>query len=566
MNLSSFENDDLVFKQICEALYAGKNFRVEAGAGSGKTFSLKKVIDWIGGNKINELKKSGKKVICITYTNAAVNEIKSRIGNSMVVMPTTIHSFAWISIKNFQKALLDISNEKGWIKETNIKEINSVQYTIGVRSIENGTFFLGHDDVIELFVELMSFSKFRKLLSDKNAIILVDEYQDTNKKIIKSFLDFYINKGIGPQFGFFGDSWQTIYNFGIGDGLLDNKNIVEIKKSVNFRSSRAVVDVLNKLRPNLPQQALETADSGVACVIDCNDFSGNRVLKGVFKDDLPSEELHLRIDSLIKKIKSKYNCKDESIKILMLTHRVLAKQQGFDRIFAILNNEYKNRTDDVLNFIYEIVEPVFTSLESNDITKLFDVLKSNKIIVESKSDKRKWQKLKTLLQTARKKRCIDVLQVIIDSKIINIPDKILNHYNCYFSDKKYEYAPGYTVNEYLNIDYSEFLLACASYSDNSIYSTEHGAKGLEYDNVIFVVGGGWNLYRYDRQLPKVSMSINDCDEALIRNRNLFYVSCSRAKLRLFIMVTIPVNADFYAFLKNIVGTDLYKNYNDFINE
>ena len=250
----------------------------------------------------------------------------------------------------------------------------------------------------------------------------------------------------------------------------------------------------------------------------------------------------------------------------MLTHRVLAKQQGFDRIFAILNNEYKNRTDDVLNFIYEIVEPVFTSLESNDITKLFDVLKSNKIIVESKSDKRKWQKLKTLLQTARKKRCIDVLQVIIDSKIINIPDKILNHYNCYFSDKKYEYAPGYTVNEYLNIDYSEFLLVCASYSDNSIYSTEHGAKGLEYDNVIFVVGGGWNLYRYDRQLPKVSMSINDCDEALIRNRNLFYVSCSRAKLRLFIMVTIPVNADFYAFLKNIVGTDLYKNYNDFINE
>lgn len=84
--------------------------------------------------------------------------------------------------------------------------------------------------------------------------------------------------------------------------------------------------------------------------------------------------------------------------------------------------------------------------------------------------------------------------------------------------------------------------------------------------MIFVVGGGWNLYRYDRQLPKVSMSINDCDEALIRNRNLFYVSCSRAKLRLFIMVTIPVNADFYAFLKNIVGTDLYKNYNDFINE
>ena len=32
---------------IIETLKSGKNFRVEAGAGAGKTYSLMKVIDWL---------------------------------------------------------------------------------------------------------------------------------------------------------------------------------------------------------------------------------------------------------------------------------------------------------------------------------------------------------------------------------------------------------------------------------------------------------------------------------------------------------------------------------------
>ena len=80
---------DKVDEQIIEVLQAGHSFRVEAGAGSGKTYSLNKVIEWIQSNKWAEYSRKKQNVICITYTNAAVNVIAERLskdsGNSIDV-------------------------------------------------------------------------------------------------------------------------------------------------------------------------------------------------------------------------------------------------------------------------------------------------------------------------------------------------------------------------------------------------------------------------------------------------------------------------------------------------
>ena len=51
---------DKVDAQIIETLKTGHSFRVEAGAGSGKTYSLNRVIEWIQSNKwimYNKLRK-----------------------------------------------------------------------------------------------------------------------------------------------------------------------------------------------------------------------------------------------------------------------------------------------------------------------------------------------------------------------------------------------------------------------------------------------------------------------------------------------------------------------------
>ena len=56
---------DKVDEKIIEALRDGHSFRVEAGAGSGKTYSLNRVIEWIQENMWS--KYSRKKAKCSLY-------------------------------------------------------------------------------------------------------------------------------------------------------------------------------------------------------------------------------------------------------------------------------------------------------------------------------------------------------------------------------------------------------------------------------------------------------------------------------------------------------------------
>ena len=93
-NLAKAEADK-VDEQIIAALQNGNSFRVEAGAGSGKTYSLNKVIEWIQENKWAEYRRKKQTVICITYTNAAVDVLAERLSKDSFILPSTIHSFAW---------------------------------------------------------------------------------------------------------------------------------------------------------------------------------------------------------------------------------------------------------------------------------------------------------------------------------------------------------------------------------------------------------------------------------------------------------------------------------------
>ena len=58
MNVKYYRNAlkqaDAVDNEIIKALNEEKNFLVEAGAGSGKTYSLMKVLAWLHSNKAGE--------------------------------------------------------------------------------------------------------------------------------------------------------------------------------------------------------------------------------------------------------------------------------------------------------------------------------------------------------------------------------------------------------------------------------------------------------------------------------------------------------------------------------
>ena len=97
---------DKVDEQIIEVLKSGRSFRVEAGAGSGKTYSLNRAIEWIQANKWSDYSRKKQNVVCITYTNAAVDVIAERLAKDSFILPSTIHSFAWNAIKQYQSVLI----------------------------------------------------------------------------------------------------------------------------------------------------------------------------------------------------------------------------------------------------------------------------------------------------------------------------------------------------------------------------------------------------------------------------------------------------------------------------
>lgn len=552
--------------EILQTLQLKKNFRVEAGAGSGKTYSLNRVIMWMQNHYWNEIKAKKQKVACITYTNAGVDVIASRLKDDSFIRPMTIHSFAWELIRQFEKELKEkVCKLQLLPPDIEEKDFDKVQYELGVRYVDNRVLYLYHDDVITLFSEFMDNAKFRKMLTLQYPIILIDEYQDSLKQVINQFLKWYINKGMGPQFGFFGDAWQTIYDKS-SCGMIESKNIVVIGKESNFRSQQIIVDILNRIRPELPQITATDENDGIVKVITCNDYSGMRQT-GYYKGELPNEILEERIKELQNKLSEIYNWNDEDEHItLMITHKMLAKQQKYANLLNLLDERLKDGEDPYLKFFDEIVEPLYNALESKKLTQLFEVLNNVGYPIEYKQQKHSWNELLKLLKNARENTIKDVVDALCSRSDIQIPipPKIQKSYKIFIENPKSKYGNG-SIEDLYNISYSEVLAVLAFLKPNAEYSTDHGVKGKEYDNVLFVIGRGWNNYQFDKYLGKNILTLQGKEhDTYIRNRNLFYVCCSRPRKRLVLFITIPVEGEFLSYLQNVFGQNNICSYKEFM--
>ena len=555
---------DQIDANIIEVLQAEKSFRVEAGAGAGKTYSLHKVIEWIDKNKAASYKKGGKQVACITYTNAAADVIASRISSSFI-FPSTIHAFIWDNICNFQLPLITAVKERNLLPAGyTLDKIHRVTYDLGIRYVgEDGTLHLFHNDIVELFVWFLNQTKFRRLLADRYTIILIDEYQDSFKCITDLLLEHYIEKNCGPQFGFFGDAWQTIYSNNGACGLIQSDKLIEIKKEANFRSQKVIVDVLNRIRPNLPQRSAVNEEDGEVVVITTNDYSGARSNERYFKGELPDDVLSSYVSSVQQKLSRKGW--GEVDKTLMLTHRLLAKQQDYQKLLEALGNHLRDQDDEHYLFFRDYIEPLFAALEQKDAKRLYDVLGIVRQPIETKRQKKKWKELLDKLDVARQGTIFDVLRVAFNSRLIPIPPKMEAAFEHYLEDENTPFHET-TLKYFYNLRYSEVLHAIEFFKDDSLYSTDHGVKGEEYDNVLFVMGRGWNLYKFEDILWKDQNNLSGKLDAYIRNRNLFYVCCSRPRKRLALLITVKIGAEFQKYLQEVFGAENVVPYNMFINQ
>ena len=98
-------------EKIKQCVNTGKSWIFDSGAGAGKTYTLIETLKYIMIKKEKQLKFNNQKIICITYTNVAADEIKQRLGKTQLVNVSTIHEYIWETISPYKKLLVDQHKE-----------------------------------------------------------------------------------------------------------------------------------------------------------------------------------------------------------------------------------------------------------------------------------------------------------------------------------------------------------------------------------------------------------------------------------------------------------------------
>jgi DNA helicase-2/ATP-dependent DNA helicase PcrA len=555
-------------QQVYGCIKDGTSFRLEAGAGAGKTYSLISALRYLIDNQGPALLRRCQRIACITYTNTAKAEIESRTDRHPVIYCDTIHGFCWSMIKDLQsqlrKELPDMERWRVMLDESGGVGNSTIQYTLGYRRIDTECLSLHHDDVLTLFAALMSNRKFRILLTTRHPFLFIDEYQDMNAGFADSLKAHCLDKEGGPLIGLFGDHWQKIYRDVCGK--LEHPKLTGIGKKSNFRSVKAVVDVLNRMRSELPQEVKDPNAKGSAVVYHTNDWPGQRRSEAHWKGDLPADTAHDFLQNLREKLtKEGWTFTPDKTRILMLTHSVLAKEQGYSSLANVFpyNDSFIEKTDPHISFFVDTVEPVCRAYESKRFGEMLAALGDRTTAIQSHSDKLKWAEDMEGLLNVRKNGTIgDVVDYLRKTQRPHIPEAVEDrerHLEATRENPESEEPPQTEVlRELRKVRYEEVVALRAYLEGNTPFATKHGVKGAEFENVLVVVGRGWNLYNFNQmlELAKDPRQIPSGKwDAFERARNLFYVACSRPQKRLALLFTQELSKKAMETLANWFGED-----------
>jgi DNA helicase-2/ATP-dependent DNA helicase PcrA len=101
------------------------------------------------------------------------------------------------------------------------------------------------------------------------------------------------------------------------------------------------------------------------------------------------------------------------------------------------------------------------------------------------------------------------------------------------------------ISAFLECPASQLLGYERYVNEHSVFATQHGIKGAEFDHVLTILDdeeGSHNQYSYDKFFGLVPLSKTDQenidqgkDSVIERTRRLFYVSCSRATKNLAVV-------------------------------
>ncbi|MGE8359392.1 UvrD-helicase domain-containing protein [Pseudomonas sp.] len=539
-------------EQMYACLDGGQSFRLEAGAGAGKTYSLEKALSRLIESRGADLIRQRQQVACITYTNVAKDEIISRFQAHPAIRAETVHGFCWSLLKDFQTSLRGFLGEQEYWRER-LDPIGGIggqriHYEMGIPRISDEEVSIRHEDVLTLMIQALAFPKFRAIFVSRYPVLLIDEYQDTDEQFFGAIRARFLDQGEGPMLGLFGDHWQKIY--GEGCGLVVHDGLHPIEKNANFRSAARIVGVLNNMRPALPQMVSDPGLIGEARVFHTNLWAGIRRTGqggGHWTGDTSADAARDYFVYLKSRLRAEgWDFSPEKTKILILNHNGIAREQGYASIppiYGQYNDAWLKKEDPHIKFLTDQLEPACTAYAERKFGEMFVFLASDRPTIQRHQDKTAWSQAMELLSNLRLTGTVgDVIDYLRTISLLQLPEAVLRNEQklSEAGEEPVEDEPRRVtqLRQLRAVRYTELIALDRFIDGHTPFATKHGVKGAEFENVIVVLGRGWNKYNFVEMLEWIDAGppVDRLDK-FESNRNLFYVACSRPKVRLALLFT-----------------------------
>lgn len=584
-NNIDFQVDETLEKCILST--PRKSFFLFAGAGSGKTYSLVLLLKKIHNSIGKDLLLQGKNVAVITFTNAATDEIINRLDYSPIFHISTIHSFVWDVIKYYQADIKrlycfyieeDLKALEKKLEETEKKTTKT--YLSNVEKFEyqkerlakaqiiekfvynpNGSNpeynALKHAEVIKISAQMILENKMlQRIIAQRYPILLIDESQDTKKELIDTFFEIQRNFADIFTLGLLGDQKQRIY----ADGKENIEDSIPIGwekpvKRMNYRCAKRIIQLANNIGKDIDihaeQRPREDANDGLIRLFVIQQR------EGLNKDEIEQNVMRIMSEQTQD---AKWTTIGTEVKVLTLEHMMAARRLGFSRFFAPLYKVSKYQMTFLQGSVSEIefftkeVLPIAESIKEDGRVAL-EILKKYSPLLSGQNTEKPYELyLKCREEAIKVANLVNengtirvVVDEIIKSQLLTVPDVVRQAYMLSPSDIED------TVEEELRawVEVMDLPINMVrSYDDyvnhRSQFDTHQGVKGLEFDRVMVIIDDSEIkefLFSYDKLFGVKDLSNVDLknkengkETSIERTQRLFYVTCTRAKNSLAVVM------------------------------
>ena len=584
-NNIDFQVDETLEKCILST--PRKSFFLFAGAGSGKTYSLVLLLKKIHNSIGKDLLLQGKNIAVITFTNAATDEIINRLDYSPIFHISTIHSFVWDVIKYYQADIKrlycfyieeDLKALEKKLEETEKKTTKT--YLSNVEKFEyqkerlakaqiiekfvynpNGSNpeynALKHAEVIKISAQMILENKMlQRIIAQRYPILLIDESQDTKKELIDTFFEIQRNFADIFTLGLLGDQKQRIY----ADGKENIEDSIPIGwekpvKRMNYRCAKRIIQLANNIGKDIDihaeQRPREDANDGLIRLFVIQQR------EGLNKDEIEQNVMRIMSEQTQD---AKWTTIGTEVKVLTLEHMMAARRLGFSRFFAPLYKVSKYQMTFLQGSVSEIefftkeVLPIAESIKEDGRVAL-EILKKYSPLLSGQNTEKPYELyLKCREEAIKVANLVNengtirvVVDEIIKSQLLTVPDVVRQAYMLSPSDIED------TVEEELRawVEVMDLPINMVrSYDDyvnhRSQFDTHQGVKGLEFDRVMVIIDDSeikGFLFSYDKLFGVKDLSNVDLknkengkETSIERTQRLFYVTCTRAKNSLAVVM------------------------------